>query len=647
MTLVDPASGVAPKIAAEARIVINDLGRGAQLPNGLDFATLAQANSNLVYCTLVGFPSGGPTDHPDLADELLATVLGFDLKGGEPVRPEPLPIASFYGAALAATYIGCALLPAIVANGEAQHIEVPLFSAALNVIGRELLTLDPKYEDPSAKPRLPVSQIYECADGRFIQPHGMYERFVRIICKVAGHDEWADAAAEGLHRLPDQAAVAMWRQRFAAVYKTRPAAEWERLINEAGGACTLCRSHAEWLAERHAQAARLVVRDATGEPRAGVGVELVAHADAAPLAATSRSGDVRKLPLAGYRVADFCIVLAGPTCGRVLAELGAEVIKIDDPVRDITPFGWLDVNRGKRSIIIDLKTDGGRCVAEKLVASCNIVIENFRQGKLAALGIDHGELARARPELICASLNCYDHEGPWAAWAGWEHNAQAATGMQVHRQRAGVPQQVPVPVNDFGTGLLGAFGVVLAVLRRETQTIGSLVRASLTRTATFMQQEMYEAGETCATGSGSQCVRCADGWIIVPQGDADEQGQELVRWSRHAGNMTCTVAVEDLRARGMSPAVEHTTRDLLGCHWLFETALLARWTHPNLGPMTQATPHGSTSGFTVTPGFPAPEPGDHTIEILSQLGLDSQTQALVASGAVHLHRSLFTKGDKI
>lgn len=154
--------------AHKARVIINDLGRRAPVPHGLSFSDLASGNTNLVYCSLVSFPVGGPEGLPELEDDPVMALLGLNRLNGDAPKHEPLRVPSLYGALQAAIYISCALLPHIARRGTAQYIEVSLFSAALNVLGRLLVAFDdPAYRDPlSHGYRLPNAEPRRCADGR-------------------------------------------------------------------------------------------------------------------------------------------------------------------------------------------------------------------------------------------------------------------------------------------------------------------------------------------------------------------------------------------------------------------------------------------------------------------------------------------------
>ena len=637
-------------------VVVNDLGRDAKPPSGFDYASLAQRDPTLVYCSLVSFPDGGPTGCAELEDGPILAALGLNRYASDVPRREPLPAPSFFGAVTAAIYLACALRPHIRSAGP-QKIEVSLFAATLNVLGRALATVaDPRFPDAARGiPKLPVAELYRCADGRYLQPHATYPHFVHILCKVGGHPEWAREAGQGLRRLKDKATEDLWRSRFSDMYRQKTALEWENLIEGAKGSATVCRSYAEWRDEQHARHAQIFVPDeAHGGLKIGPATMISANEARqerkipAPPRTVATGPTGKPLPLSGLRVVDFCIVIAGPTVARILADLGADVIKVDAPNRELSPYLWLDVNRGKRSIVLDLRKAEAREIAAKLIERADIVTENFRHGKFADLGFSHDKLAAERPDLIFGSTNALDYEGAWAKRPGWEHNAQAGSGQQVARQENGVPQQVPFPVNDYATGMLGALGIVLAILRRDLTGVGSRVRGSLVRSGTLLQLISFEPEvDAPAALNSPETLRCSDGWTSVWLSvDATAQQQMALSEARAvAKDLSAATIAERLRTAGLTALVESKPSELLQQPWMFERRLAIRWEHPVFGQMQQLTPHAEASAFETRSGFPAPEPGAQTIEILKELGYSGKIESFLADATATAHMKLFSAAD--
>ena len=199
-----------------------------------------------------------------------------------------------------------------------------------------------------------------------------------------------------------------------------------------------------------------------------------------------------KLPLDGIRVLDLCIVLAGPTCGRTLAQYGAEVIKIDPEHRPPQLTPWLDVGRGKRSISLNIVNPDGLEIFLKLVDSADVILEGFRKGVTDRLGIGYQQLKTRNPKLVYASINCFGRSGPWEFRPGFEQNAQAATGVQIRNSGGkGQPRPATFTLNDYGTGIAAAYGVMMALLEREKTGQGQQVEAALSYTSAAISGQYH------------------------------------------------------------------------------------------------------------------------------------------------------------
>src|SRR5262249_41896177 len=193
--------------------------------------------------------------------------------------------------------------------------------------------------------------------------------------------------------------------------------------------------------------------------------------------------------LDGIRVLDVTQVMAGPYCAMLLADLGADVIKVEPPDGDSTrrmPGGvgtdspsFNAVNRGKRSIVINLKSPAGREALKRLARNTDILIENYRPGVMAALGLDYRSLAELNPGLIYASISGYGQTGPNRGKGGFDLIAQGESGiMSITGEPGGSPVKAGIPVTDLGAGLFALVGVLAAVACRARTGIWQAIATS-------------------------------------------------------------------------------------------------------------------------------------------------------------------------
>lgn len=197
-----------------------------------------------------------------------------------------------------------------------------------------------------------------------------------------------------------------------------------------------------------------------------------------------RLGAAAHRPLEGLRVVELTHLVAGPTIGRLLAEQGADVIKVQPPVGDWVLPLWLDVSWGKRNLSLDIKSRSGMQRFRALLSEADVLVSSQRPEALAKLGLDEAGLRRVNPSLVFAQVSCFVPDSPWEARRGFEQIAQAVTGvMSVHSRQLPDPTVVTVLMNDYVTGYLGAIGTVAALAERETRGGFWKVSAALTRCA--------------------------------------------------------------------------------------------------------------------------------------------------------------------
>lgn len=299
--------------------------------------------------------------------------------------------------------------------------------------------------------------------------------------------------------------------------------------------------------------------------------------------------NIAKRPLAGVRVLELSQIMAGPICGLMLADMGAEVIKVEkfpggddsrgyarpgDPV--LAP-SFLMLNRGKRSVAIDIRKPEGQAVVRRLAASCDIVTENYRRGKLDALGLGYEQLREINPALVYCAISGYGPHGPLKDKGGFDLVLQAFSGLiSVTGTIGGETAKPGNSVSDINAGILAALGCTSAYIRRLRTGQGCKVETSLLQAS--LQQMYWFAAAYFANGAVArpmgtahpliapyQTFRCADGAIALGGGNQ-------ANWQRIAEVLGHPEWVEDARFRsgrdrlGNQAALEVLINDALSAH---------------------------------------------------------------------------------
>ena len=223
------------------------------------------------------------------------------------------------------------------------------------------------------------------------------------------------------------------------------------------------------------------------------------------------------LPLQGVTVLDLTRVLSGPYCTMILADMGARVIKIEQPGNGDDTRGWgppfingesayfLSINRNKESVTLDFKNPEARAILDQLIARSDVVVENFRPGTLARIGLDYASLAPKHPKLIMCSISGFGQTGPRAHEAGYDAVIQAEGGlMSITGAADGPPYRLGVAIGDIVSGVFAAQGVLLALLARERGGQGQLVDVGMLDSVAALLT--YQAGIYFATGSAPKRI---------------------------------------------------------------------------------------------------------------------------------------------
>ena len=394
-------------------------------------------------------------------------------------------------------------------------------------------------------------------------------------------------------------------------------------------------------------------------------------------------------PLKGIKVIELAQIMAGPTCGMLLADMGADVIKVEKlPGGDDTrSYGqpsikgesaaFMILNRNKRGIAVNLKTAGGLEVVKKLLADADVVTENYRKGTLEKLGLGYEVLREINPRLVYCAVSGYGRTGPYADKGGFDLIAQGFAGlMSITGEPGGPPVKSGTSIADINAGIFAALGIVSALHARHTTGRGQLVETSLMEAAiqqTYWQSAIYFATGVNPGPSGSahiltapyQAFPTADGWINI--GGANQSNWERIvkviakpELAQDPRFLTNTDRMRNLDA--LTPLLAECLRSKPSAYWIreFDAAgvpvgpvnkigdmladpqvaareMVVEVDHPRAGRVKAL---GHPIKFSDTPGTvtrAAPLLGEHTREVLESLGYDEAAiDELRREGAVVL-----------
>ncbi len=391
-------------------------------------------------------------------------------------------------------------------------------------------------------------------------------------------------------------------------------------------------------------------------------------------------------PLAGMRVLELAHIMAGPACGLMLADLGADVIKVekaqggDDTRRFLPPdikgesAAFMMMNRNKRAIALDLKAETGKSVLLRLVERADCLIENYRHDTMAKLGLGYERLSRINPGLIYCEISGFGRTGPWAARGGFDLIAQGMSGvMSITGEAPGRPPvKVGAPMSDITAGILAAMGCAAAYAHKLKTGEGQRVDTSLFEAAithTYWQSAICFATGVSPGPMGSahplnapyQAFATADGWINV--GAANQRNWE--RMARAIGAPELAVDPRFSSNRGRMENLAALVGELTP---IFQSRVTGEWlklleaADVPAGPvlsiaamhadpqtlardmvvMVEHSVAGATKAiglplkFSETPGSvrrPAPLLGEHTSEVLAELGYTETDHELPADAS--------------
>ena len=697
---------------------------------------------------LITCDTGGPAGNLPGDEDLVSAATG--IMGRQPgFRPGPVyivpPLATYATAVMAAEAIGAALF-ARERTGAGERIWMPLLFGSLQQQTAQLVEV----EHPSPLPvlrrnaygQLPLYRLYQCQDGRWLHLGLINARFWPKLCLAIDRPELlSDPRFEGAVRFTSHESRRSMMDILAETIARRPFAEWDQIFNEndvpCAPACT---------PEEFARDPQMLIRQGVvtvddpecgptqqpglalhfaggplepmrGAPRIGehngdpwgvvnltpnsfpkkgrgdLGMQGSNDDGARRSVKATRGVNPARGPLVGVRIIDLSGYIAGAMGPAMLADLGADVIKVEGPEGDGlrgAHAGFLAWNRGKRGLCVDLKTEAGRQVVHDLTRTADVVIDNMRPGVADRLGVGYQTLSGINRRLIYCYVSAYGSTGPYRLRPGVDPLMQARSGIE--RVQGGYehpPAFLLIAATDNTCAMLNAAGISLALYKRERTGSGLYFETSLLQAATLLQSDHLlsypdrppaRVNDYDWTGPSPlrRLYQCADGWIFLAADPAPGTAATEGRWPALCAAIGLSDLPDDPRFADKAKRRSHPQdlADVLiaafapisvaaalerlsdagvpACEAVdgfanrfraelsrIDPSLVATTHHPILGAVTQP---GVLAGLTHNPGAvqrAAPLLGEHTESILIELGYDAERIAtLRGTGAVAwgLHR---------
>jgi crotonobetainyl-CoA:carnitine CoA-transferase CaiB-like acyl-CoA transferase len=682
---------------------------------GIDYDSVSHRNPQVVYCSIPLYGSEGPWANLPPDDTLAAAVtgvLGSQWSYSESPVYLVIPVVSYATGILAAGAVAATLFDR-ARTGQGDHVKVSGLGAAFALesssyiipLGAlEVMRLAGGRGDP--KGPFPTYRVYKAADGEWFMLGALTPIFWTKLALALGLEEYlADPRFEGAPiAIPVPEDRLELAGRLTEIFATEPRQHWLDLLKAADVPTGAVLTRDDYLDDP--QVLHNGMRIEIDDPEVGrtvqMGTPLVIEGSAikgpAPLlgqhnaevlshlghppTATARAegGSIPsgRAPFDGITVLDLGTIYAGPFNGTLLSDLGANVIKVEpldgDPWRGFA-IGFLGVNRGKRGIAINLKSDEGRDLFYDLVRKADVVIDNFRAGVLERLKLDYDTLSKINPRIIACSLTPFGTSGPQAGWPGFDPILMARSGlMRAQGGKGEEPVYYQIAVCDFIAALMAAYGTAAAIYARERTGRGQPVDSSLANNAMAAQAGefvRYEGRPPDPPGAPNllgrsalyRVYRCSNGWLFLAV-RTPEQASALVKGSRGAlASFASLDAVELLQAPlggEIASALEHffagqkrqeaiqallekgipcapclTFQDVLDDEHLKANDLWWDMEHPINGPIRQVGRIVKWDRHQMRLERPAPTLAQHSRELLLEFGIaSSRVEELIEKGIV-------------
>ena len=662
----------------------------------LDPDTLAPLNPSLVYLHAGPFTTSAPWTGAEESEALAAATSGVAMAqyGFEDVPIDGIYPHVLYAQAMWGATTTTAALIERETSGFGQTVTVGAMHAMMMAMSGQV-THQPGAEHVYAPGGpggpIPFYRLYEGNDGKWLFMATLTPKFFLAAFEELGvldilQDERLGGEPVAM-ALPENAPWVI--QRIQDAFKARSRDEWYTALRARGCPVAPVNDRDDWM--DHAQVSAIGMRTEINDPERGrvimpgISINLTGSPGSvrtpAPMLGQHTDGLARwektqaapkgtapetEGPLAGLHVLDLGSVIAGTYAGSLMAELGADVIKVEAPTGDILrmfPPTFFGYNKGKRSIAIDLRSDAGRELFYDLVKMSDVVVDNYRLGVLERLNIHYDTLHTINPDIITVSVTGYGEDGPLMEAPGWDPLLQAWSGMMHAQGGESDPVFFTLPVNDISTACIATLGALLAVLHRKRGGNGQRVWSSLVGQSCIMQsgelvryQDRPPAPRGGRDYAGSSALdryyRASDGWVrlqsssgeqirilqragfLPPEaGASDEDLLENLQESIAA--LTAAEVEKQLNSAGIPTARARSLQEL-STDPLFKGSEVAHFSAPegaaafySCGRYARLS-RTERSDVLYPPGL-----GEHTLDVLSAAGVDeSRVADLLASETI-------------